>query len=42
MDQLRPAVVILVLLTLVTGVAYPLARDRASPRPSSRARRTAA
>ena len=24
MDQLRPAVVILVLLTLVTGVVYPL------------------
>ena len=24
MDQLKPAIIVLVLLTLVTGVAYPL------------------
>ena len=32
LKEIRPAVVSFLLLTLLTGIAYPLARDRHLPR----------
>ena len=40
--QLRPAIVLLILLTVITGLAYPARRDRHRPGGLSATRRTAA
>ena len=42
LSKLRPALVLIVLLTLLTGLALPVRWSPASPRWSSRTRPTAA